>query len=360
MSEGLIFRDALGDQADIGSDVRVEGSDRTSPFVTIAITTYKRPDLLRESIRSALDQDFDRPVEIAVFDNDPESSGAAALLDHMPELATRNFRYIVNAGNLGVFGNFNRCITMARAPWLTILQDDDLLDPAYLRLMFDEIDAHPTTDGIVCLKRFFGGRDEGEAAPVAPMSRSLLLGSLRSSAGRRALAGRVVGRLFAEGSYRGRASRPIAPGKFFWGAVLGNGSGFLFRVDTAREVGGFYAEEYPSADLWFFARFAMRGHLRQHRAILAGIRRTEGSISENTVFDQLEKGYRLQYLLAGSAAPRWYRRLLPGMIAHYRADFEREWGVSASAVELERTLGIRLPPHRPRLHAALRLLLGGN
>lgn len=361
MSEGLTFRDALGDRADVGSVVKVEGGDRTPPFVTIAITTYKRRDLLREAVCSALDQHFDRPVEIAVFDNDPDSTGAAALLEHMPELAERNFRYVVNADNLGVFGNFNRCITMARAPWLTILQDDDLLDPNYLRLMFDEIDAHPTTDGIVCLKRFFGGRDDSEApAPVAPMRLSGLPGSLGSRAGRRALARRVTDRLFAESSYRGRTSRRIAPRKFFWGAVLGNGSGFLFQVDAAKKIGGFYPEEYPSADIWFFVRLAKIGHLRQHRAIAASIRKTEGNITVRTVTEQLGEGRRLYATLAGSEAPGWWARTIPLMIARDRAEYARVWNANIPQDEVERALGLRLPPDRPRLHAALRILMGGQ
>lgn len=361
MNMGLTFRDALGEEADLESTVKAEGSDRTPPFVTVAITTYKRPDLLRESVRSALDQDFDRPVEIAIFDNDPGSAGAATLLEHVPELATRNFRYFVNTANVGVFGNFNRCIAMARAPWLTILQDDDLLDPGYLRLMFDEIDAYPTTDGIVCLKRFFGGKGETAAAPPAPlMSRSVLLRSLRSGAGRRALAGRVIGRLFAESTYRGRKSRRIAPRKFFWGAVLGNGSGFLFRVDAARKVGGFYPEEYPSADVWFFARLAKIGHLRQHRAIAASIRKTEGNITVSTVTEQLAEGRRLYATLAGSEAPRWWARTIPLMIARDRAEYARVWRTDIPQAEVEQAVGLRLPPDRPRLHAALRILMGGQ
>lgn len=360
MSEGLTFRDAMRDQAEEGSTVQVEGADRTSPFVTIAITTYKRPDLLLESVRSALDQVFDKPVEIAVFDNDPTSAGGAALLQHIPELGNRSFRYIVNAENVGVFGNFNRCIAMARAPWLTILQDDDLLDPAYLRLMFAEIDKHPTTDGIVCLKRFFGGKEGSRGAPAARMSRSVLLGSLKSSSGRRALLKRLADRAVAESTYRGRTSRRIAPRKFFWGAVLGNGSGFLFRVDAAKKVGGFYPEEYPSADIWFFARLAKIGHLRQHRAIAASIRKTEGNITVRTVTEQLGEGRRLYATLAGSETPRWWRRTIPLMIARDRAEYARVWDTDIPQAEVEQALGIRLPRDRPRLHAALRVLMGGQ
>lgn len=365
MSGRITFRDALGEHANVPFIVQSEGIDRTPPAVTIAITTYKRPGLLIEAVRSALAQDFDRPFEIAIFDNDPLSTGTAALLERVPQLSKRNFRYIVNSENLGVFGNFNRCIAMARAPWLTILQDDDLLDDNYLRLMFDEIDRHPTTDGIVCLKRFFGGSDDPVNSPTPgsaarSMSKSVFLQMLRTSEGRGALVKRLADRAFAESTYRGRTSRRIAPRKFFWGAVLGNGSGFLFRRDKAAEVGGFYPEEYPSADIWFFARLAKIGHLRQHRAIAASIRKTEGNITVSTVTEQLGEGRRLYATLAGSEAPRWWARTIPMMIARDRAEYARVWNTDIPQAEVEQALGMRLPPDRPRLHAALRVLMGGQ
>lgn len=360
----LTFRNALGERDDVASALVAQGADRTSPFVTIAITTYKRYDLIVEAIESALAQVFDRPYEIIVLDNDPESTGCARLMQTVPALSTRNFRYFVNGENLGVFGNFNRCIRLARAEWLTILNDDDLLDPEYLKLMFAEIDRDPSIDGMVCLKRFFGGEPDavgdGVPAPAEKMNRGVLLKLLTSRTGRGALFRRVSGRLLAETSYRGRASRRIAPRKFFWGAVLGNGGGFIFRRGKAIEVGGFYPEEYPSADVWFFARFAKIGHLRQHRAIAASIRKTEGNITVNTVTEQLGQGYHLFRTLAGSEAPRWWRRVIPLLIARDRAEYARVWATDIPEAEVERALGIRLPRDRPRLHFVLRLLMGGQ
>lgn len=361
----LPFRNAFADHDHVASNLVAHGRDAETPHVTIAITTFKRYDLIVESMQSALAQDFDRPFEIIVLDNDPDSPGAALLLENLPELATRNFRYFVNAENMGVFGNFNRCIKVARGAWLTILNDDDLLDPDFLQTMFQTLDADASIDGIVSLKRIFtdGEQRIGPAsqkpASHKPMSRSVLLELLTSASGRSALLGRLHQRARLEWNCRGGASRRIPARIFFWGAVVGNGSGFLFRPSKALEIGGFYPEEYPSADLWFFARFALAGHLRQHRRVAVSIRKTENSITRNTILTQIEKGYRLQHRLAGTVAPRWWRRLLPTMIAQYRYDFVREWGAPVSEAEVESALGIKLPPYRPRTYKMLRALLGG-
>lgn len=359
-NEGLNFRDAIPEWEHVASRIVAEGTDATPPFVTIAITTYKRSDLLAESVRSALVQRFDRPFEVVILDNDPASTMSQWLIERVPEVTHRNFRYFVNGENFGVFGNFNRCITVARGEWLTILNDDDLLDDNFLQLMFGETNAHPTTDGIVCLKRYFGGTfDALDAAPSPEMQKmsGAVFARLLRSPGK--LAGRIAGRAIAELNFRGRPSRRIPAGKFFWGAIVGNGGGFLFRRSKAIEVGGFYPEEYPSADYWFFARFAKLGHLRQHRAISAQIRLTDGSISVDSLTEQLKSGYKLQHLLAGSEAPRWLRRLLPMMISHYRVQFEAERLMPVPKADLEAALNIRLPPHRPRLYALSRLFLGG-
>lgn len=358
--ETLHFRDALAEWDHVPSRVVAKGSDETPPFVTIAITTYKRSDLLIESVQSALAQAFDRSFEVIILDNDPGSTMFRWLMERLPELASRSFRYFVNGENFGVFGNFNRCIKVARGEWLTILNDDDLLDDDYLKLMFGEIDRDASVDGIVCLKRYFGGTfdapDKAANPETQKMSGAVFARMLRSPG---KLAGRIFGRVVAEMNFRGRPSRRIPAAKFFWGAIVGNGGGFLFRRSKAIEVGGFYPEEYPSADYWFFARFAKRGHLRQHRAISAKIRLTDGSISVDSLTEQLKMGYKLQHLLAGSEAPRWLRRLLPMMISHYRVQFEAERLMPVPKADLEAALNIRLPPHRPRLYALSRLFLGG-
>ena len=103
------------------------------PLITIAIPTFKRPQLLKESIDSALGQIGYNDYEIIVVDNDP---------DHISETETlifgnnnKNLLYYKNESNIGMFGNWNRCIELANGKWVTILNDDDLLHPDYLNIM---------------------------------------------------------------------------------------------------------------------------------------------------------------------------------------------------------------------------------
>lgn len=366
-TDRLVYRQALSDYDNAPPVLVAAGTDRTSPSVTIGIPTFRRPALLVESVRSAMAQAFDRPLEIVVIDNDPASRDCEYLIEQIPELRDGLFRYYVNSENIGAFGNWNRCIELARGSWVSILNDDDLLDTNYLALMFAELDRDPGVDGIACLKRFFGGANSGIASPddakhVAGerMSRRVLLGSLKSAGGRRSLAKRILTRTIAETAFRGRATRRIRPAKFFWGAVLGNSGGFLFRRSKAVEVGGFYPEEYPSSDIWFYARFAKIGHLRQHHVIAASIRQTEGNITVNTVTEQLAHGYKLYRTLAGSEAPRWWEWTIPLMIARDRAEYVRVWKTDIPPAAVEDALGIKLPRDQPRLHAVLRIVMGGT
>jgi GT2 family glycosyltransferase len=269
-----------------------------------------------------------------------------------------------------MFGNFNRAIESARGKWVTILNDDDLLDANYLELMFQTLDGDESVDGLVCHKRFFDqrpGADQARPGDAAPQfhsrrinfasARRMLFGG-KGSLGRFARhAGR---RLQFEYSFRGQVTRRIHPGKLFWGAILGNGAGFIFRRDKAIELGGFQPEEFPSADYWFFARFAKRYHLRQHRAVAASVRKAENETAKlETVRAAFRNAFALQKALAGREVPAWWMRLAPLIMARDRVDFRDQWAAELPRVEVEKELQISLPKERPRLLYALQTVLRG-
>lgn len=100
------------------------------PKVTIAIPTYKRADLLKEALDSAINQiDYDE-YEIIVVDNNPERGCETEQL--MNFYNNPNISYYKNAENIGMFGNWNRCVELSKGKYLTVLNDDDLLDSNYL------------------------------------------------------------------------------------------------------------------------------------------------------------------------------------------------------------------------------------
>ena len=102
-----------------------EGIDNSSIILSITIPTYKRFDLLKETLHSVYANEFDFKFEVIVVDNDPENEELAKAV--MQDFADKPFKYYKNNNNYGMFGNWNQCLTLASGDYITILHDDDLL-----------------------------------------------------------------------------------------------------------------------------------------------------------------------------------------------------------------------------------------
>ena len=99
----------------------------TEPLVTVTIPTYNRADLLRDSIRSVLDQSL-KDLELFVSDNaSTDHTGAVVGSFHDSRV-----HYIRNDTNLGHLVNMSRGLRLGAAPFLTILPDDDVMLPGHL------------------------------------------------------------------------------------------------------------------------------------------------------------------------------------------------------------------------------------
>jgi glycosyltransferase involved in cell wall biosynthesis len=335
----LAVRNAFADFAQVESEEMFAGPAGADPLVTIAIPTYRRPDLLAETVASAIGQSWDRPFEVVVVDDDPASIGHERLLKDVPDIADANFRYLRNRENLRDFGNHSRCVEAARGEWVTILHDDDLLDRNFLAAMFPQLEADPSIDGLVCRKRYIDQREL----------------SFEESR-RRRLARRAVDTL----TFGGRSVRTITARKLFWGCITGNTVGFLFRKRDALALGGFYTENYPSADYYFYARFAERFRLCETRQVLATIRLAVNvSMRKETQLAAFERGFALQRAYAGTVLPGYYRSISPLLMARQIALMDRVWRAQVTVPEVEERIGISIPRDRPALLYALRALLRG-
>lgn len=335
----LAYRDAFADAAAVESRLVREQGSVSAPAVSIGIPTYKRPDLLLETVQSCLAQRFERPIEIVIVDNDPDSVAADVLMSSLSVPTTVSIRYFVNSTNIGPFSNWNRSIALSRAPWGMVLNDDDLLVPDCLQVAFQQIDRDPSIDGIVLRKTYF---DERSAPPAS-----------------QSFARRQAARLLWAYVFGGSMTRRIRPGHHYFYTPLGNTAGFVFRKSAAEAVGGFYPEEYPSSDYWFYARFADRFHLRQHYSIGARIRISNDQVTRKTLLDQLRQAQLMRTCLEGSSVPGWYRHIGPYVAARQLAGYRRYMGFEGTDGDLEQTLGFRLPHDRKYLLTAVRLLLRG-
>lgn len=100
---------------------------------------YGDVELFKEAVASVLAQT--RPDwRLVVVDDrypDPEPARWLALLDDA------RVEYVLNESNLGVAGNFQRCIELARAEHVVIMGCDDVMLPRYVERMHQLIAQHP-------------------------------------------------------------------------------------------------------------------------------------------------------------------------------------------------------------------------
>ncbi len=112
------------------------------PVVSVVIPTFKRPDLLKQTIESAIAQDdFNCAYEIIVVDND-DADGINETEKMLAAMNVSNLLYYKNTKNIGASGNWNRCILLARSNWVIMCHDDDLLKRDCIATMSRIISIH--------------------------------------------------------------------------------------------------------------------------------------------------------------------------------------------------------------------------
>ncbi len=313
---------------------------------TIAIPTYKRIDTLVEAINSAVAQRGVSPPDVVIVDNDGPGEKPDIVRAALSDCKGCRVRYFVNSTNIGMFGNWNRSIMLAETPWVTILNDDDLLHETYLQHSLAALNRLSEADGIVCRK---GVRDRRAVVPdiKASSPQPLWLGLAR------AIAQRVHKLPYSDGVLKVTVKRQ------FFGNLLGNGLGFLFRRDTAVRLGGYDPDDFPSADFLFYLRMADDGALYLLDEVLAdvGIGDNE-SIAPGILQRFVTQVHEVREHLAGNAVPRSWMKMAPMLASNHVRLTELGWGEKLDPDALSEELGFPLPPPSPLREALFRLRYG--
>jgi glycosyltransferase involved in cell wall biosynthesis len=204
--------------------IKIKEARNTLPFFTIAIPTYKRAELLEETLNSALSQKGNVDYNILVVDNNPERDDDTEKL-----LSTyENYRlsYYKNSYNIGMVGNWNRLYTLAQGRYIVMLHDDDLLFPNYLKYIYQTI----TKSNLDV---------NNTAAYYVPYikGKSTCLENKYH--------------LFQNPLYKIKQLKLF---DFIGGNILGAPTGLCLRRDDAIELGGFDSHFYPSSDYYFYVK----------------------------------------------------------------------------------------------------------
>ncbi len=112
---------------------------KNRPILTVAIPTRNRPEYLKQSLSSVLNQDF-QDKRVIVMDNAPDID----VKDLVAELGKGEVEYIKFEENLGIIGGWNRAIEACDTKYLSIFHDDDVMLPGFLTKSIKALEENPT------------------------------------------------------------------------------------------------------------------------------------------------------------------------------------------------------------------------
>jgi glycosyltransferase involved in cell wall biosynthesis len=92
------------------------------PFFSVCIPVYNGADFLKECLESILNQSF-RDFEVIVVD-DKSADGSVGIVRSYAAIDDR-VKAFENEVNLGLVGNWNRCLSLASGEWIKFLFQDD-------------------------------------------------------------------------------------------------------------------------------------------------------------------------------------------------------------------------------------------
>ncbi|WP_256574365.1 glycosyltransferase [Pseudomonas sp. HAR-UPW-AIA-41] len=107
--------------------------------VTVAVMSYNNAAFLAQTIDSILAQEGVQ-LEVVVYDDSSTDNSIEVLKSYSNE---PRLHFEVNAHNLGMAGNYNKCVAAGRGRYVVVLGSDDLLYPGHLSSLVEAMDANP-------------------------------------------------------------------------------------------------------------------------------------------------------------------------------------------------------------------------
>ncbi len=117
--------------------------------VSICIPTYNGAKYLKECLDSVISQTF---ADFEVLIVDDQSSDETLKIAQEYAKRDSRLRVIVNEHNLGLVGNWNRCVELAQGEWIKFVFQDDLIEPKCLERMLAA--SKPEIPIIFCRRKY--------------------------------------------------------------------------------------------------------------------------------------------------------------------------------------------------------------
>lgn len=130
--------------------------------LTVVVTTYERPDYLRESLTTLVNQSALPEFRVVVLDNASNAGYSRVIAEFADRVDLSYFR---SAANSGAEGNISRALAEFRdTKYLTVFHDDDLMHPQALEWQMRMLDTRP---GLQFVATQFASFVDGTPPPFA-------------------------------------------------------------------------------------------------------------------------------------------------------------------------------------------------
>jgi glycosyltransferase involved in cell wall biosynthesis len=315
MPDMLAYHDGFADFKHIESELVYSGGMVETPKVSIMIPTYKRPELLKEAIESALNQKTNIRYEVVVVDNNNDQEQASAVNDLVKSFNAKNLDLYRNKQNIGMFGNWNRCFELSRAEWVSILNDDDLLGPDFLNVIFDIQNKKTKSDliqtGFACFN--------SAKSDIRPEFDEW----------------KIIGEKFS-------AVLAVSYKKLSLANTRVGSLGIVYKRDTAIRIGGFNPDEYPTADYCFNIRYLAAGNIGYEVQAVHSLYRISQNESQKpeVLAGFVSNDFVMRNKIAPGFSFPWLMMLYARITVAIQVYFlEKVWGVSIPKKMLEQRLG---------------------
>ena len=123
----------------------------TEPLVAVYLVTYRRPEMLKRALASALGQTH-RNIIVRVVNDDPADPSVGEIIT-----ATRDERALPYQpiANRGATRNFNLMFDERDAQFVALLEDDNWWEPNFIATMVDILGTHPDAAVVVGNERIW-------------------------------------------------------------------------------------------------------------------------------------------------------------------------------------------------------------
>ena len=313
--------DSFNVYSGVKSDLIISGNVNAPKF-TVFIPTYKRSDTLRVTIESAINQFGADSYEIVIISNDPDGA-SGSVKELIESFNDDRIYYYVNEENIGLCGNWNRGIELARGEYVAMIHDDDMLSPWFVSSVLKGI---AEADGPDILGVSYVDFNSSNM-PVF----------------------KDPGKL----NYR-----EVSKESFFWGRYI-NIAGMTVNREFMLKLGG-YADEYlPNEDTILIYQALLRGRVINIESMLAGYRQEINlSLKGDTMLNIVKKVEFTRRIIAEHEefARKWMKRFDREYLYHLIVNANKKWGMKLDPYQVFEEVGLSRNRINPVKYFLMRVL----